>query len=314
MNVKNYLDDNGLATVLTALKSLFPLKTDIPEIQYTTMPTASVDNLGSVVQFIGTTSANYTNGYFYKCVSDGQDPATYSWEEVEVQTTPETVPTVVAATHANNFDMLNAAPGYYISTNVSDFYFNLQGEYHTNRPVPFFAVVKNIKDAAYQEVFAYGLYFEKSSSYEGGIGLAKFEKYNNTYANVYYNQLIMGVNGGTQYWSGVKSFSSIPKVVSYTTPTQDTELTAKKYVDDSGTALLSNVAPGYDSTATYSVGDYVTYNRILYKCNTAISTAEAWTAAHWTQTTVMAELNNTVGNINTTLATLATPSNNGGGA
>ena len=52
--------------------------------QYDTMPTASADNLGDIVQFAGTTDANYTNGYFYKCVSDGQDPVTYSWEEVSL--------------------------------------------------------------------------------------------------------------------------------------------------------------------------------------------------------------------------------------
>lgn len=54
-------------------------------IQYTALPTASADELGNIYQFVGTTDATYTNGYFYKCVSDGQTPATYSWEEVEVQ-------------------------------------------------------------------------------------------------------------------------------------------------------------------------------------------------------------------------------------
>ena len=51
----------------------------------TVLPTASVSEEGKIYQFIGTTTASYTNGYFYKCVSDGADPATYSWEEVEVQ-------------------------------------------------------------------------------------------------------------------------------------------------------------------------------------------------------------------------------------
>ena len=47
-----------------------------------------------------------------------------------------------------------------------------------------------------------------------------------------------------------------------------------------------NFAGAYDSTATYAVGDYVVYEHDLYVCNTAISTAEAWTAAHWTQTDI----------------------------
>lgn len=57
-----------------------------PEIvQRSALPVASQDEEGNIYQFIGTTDATYTNGYFYKCVSDGQDPATYSWTAVQVQ-------------------------------------------------------------------------------------------------------------------------------------------------------------------------------------------------------------------------------------
>ena len=48
-------------------------------------------------------------------------------------------------------------------------------------------------------------------------------------------------------------------------------------------AIEPNFAGAYDSTATYGVGDYVVYEHTLYVCNTAIPTAEQWTAAHWTQ-------------------------------
>lgn len=54
-------------------------------IQVSTMPTASATENGKIYQFVGTTDANYTNGYFYKCVSDGQTPATYSWTQTDVQ-------------------------------------------------------------------------------------------------------------------------------------------------------------------------------------------------------------------------------------
>lgn len=54
-------------------------------IQYSTMPTASADNLGHIVQYTGTTTASYTNGYFYICVSDGESTPTYSWERLNVQ-------------------------------------------------------------------------------------------------------------------------------------------------------------------------------------------------------------------------------------
>ena len=48
-------------------------------------------------------------------------------------------------------------------------------------------------------------------------------------------------------------------------------------------------ANAYSSSATYAVGDLVTYDGKLYKCNTAIQTAETWTPAHWTETTMAAE-------------------------
>lgn len=46
--------------------------------------------------------------------------------------------------------------------------------------------------------------------------------------------------------------------------------------------ISPGVAAQYSNSATYNVGDYVIYNDSLYRCNTAITTGEAWTAAHWT--------------------------------
>lgn len=51
-------------------------------IQVTVLPTASADELGNIYQYVGVTDTDYTHGYFYKCVSDGENPASYSWEEV----------------------------------------------------------------------------------------------------------------------------------------------------------------------------------------------------------------------------------------
>ena len=52
----------------------------------------------------------------------------------------------------------------------------------------------------------------------------------------------------------------------------------------------SREADQYDPTATYAVGDLAIYNNVLYRCTTAISTAEVWTPAHWTQTTLADEI------------------------
>lgn len=58
----------------------------------------------------------------------------------------------------------------------------------------------------------------------------------------------------------------------------------------SATAAASHTAPAYDATKTYKVGEYVVYSSQLYRCITAITTAEAWTAGHWTQTAVATDV------------------------
>lgn len=49
----------------------------------------------------------------------------------------------------------------------------------------------------------------------------------------------------------------------------------------------NNTAAEYSAAETYAVGDFVIYDGTLYKCTSAISSPEAWTPAHWTQTTIM---------------------------
>ena len=85
--VAEILNKPTLATVATsgAYSDLTGTPTIPAAIQVSTMPTAAVGELDKIYQYVGTTDANYTNGYFYKCVSDGQDPATYSWTQTDVQ-------------------------------------------------------------------------------------------------------------------------------------------------------------------------------------------------------------------------------------
>ena len=50
------------------------------------------------------------------------------------------------------------------------------------------------------------------------------------------------------------------------------------------------VADKYSATKTYAVGDYCYYNGTLYRCTTAITTAEAWTVGHWTAAKLAADV------------------------
>lgn len=45
---------------------------------------------------------------------------------------------------------------------------------------------------------------------------------------------------------------------------------------------ITSLAPAYNDSSTYAVGDLVTYDNNLYRCKTAINVAESWTPSHWT--------------------------------
>ena len=68
-------------------------------------------------------------------------------------------------------------------------------------------------------------------------------------------------------------------------------------VYDALLVIVTDIAPVYSSSATYALGAYCTHENTLYKCTTAITTAEAWTAGHWTAVsvgTVLASLESAV--------------------
>ena len=55
-----------------------------------------------------------------------------------------------------------------------------------------------------------------------------------------------------------------------------------------GAFCVDDAADAYDATKTYAVGKMCIYGNRLYRCTTAISTAEAWTPAHWEATSISA--------------------------
>ena len=82
--------------------------------------------------------------------------------------------------------------------------------------------------------------------------------------------------------------------------------------DKIDTAILLAIAAAgaYNPEESYAVGDYCTYKGKLRKCSTAIPTGETWTEAHWTTTTVaaeLAELSSQLSNLNTLVGGATTP-------
>ena len=88
-------------------------------IQYSTMPTASEETVGRVVQYVGATDQNYTNGYFYIATAntpeDSADPTTYTWEQLEVQPSGGggAVKDIDISTHSSYSATVHSASYYY---------------------------------------------------------------------------------------------------------------------------------------------------------------------------------------------------------
>lgn len=60
--------------------------------------------------------------------------------------------------------------------------------------------------------------------------------------------------------------------------------------------VVPEEAPEFSSESTYAVGEFVTYQGVLYKCTTAVTTAGSWTGAtNWSATDVGTELQDTYG-------------------
>lgn len=108
--------------------------------------------------------------------------------------------------------------------------------------------------------------------------------------------------------------SILPKYVSVTTTTLAAGASATYSYDPAtntatfgipkgadGSLGSDILAPTYSSSNTYDVGDYVYYNGDLYICSTEISTAEAWTAGHWTQVTVSGEFTDLKDDLNSAI-------------
>lgn len=106
--------------------------------------------------------------------------------------------------------------------------------------------------------------------------------------------------------TGELTFSTLPK--SSITPTNNDHLTRKGYVDnqtikqDLSTAGIDD----YSSLSTYTVGNYVSYNNLIYKCNTAIAIPEEWDNTHWTQKTYLEYLSDSIssGTVNDSTITI----------
>ena len=108
----------------------------------------------------------------------------------------------------------------------------------------------------------------------------------------------------TLFWGKLNEVSS--EVVNMVADVFADLQTAVSTAQSNETKISAMIAPEYTKT-TYSKGALRTYSGKLYKAKQNIGTAENWTASHWEETTVFAELSailTSIGTLNTNVTAL----------
>ena len=117
-----------------------------------------------------------------------------------------------------------------------------------------------------------------------------------------------GLTGGPVTTTGTIKAKMVRDTNGALVSASPTEVAGRQYpvVPDANGDLSVNVpwndgndliADEYSASSTYAVGDYCIHDGQFYRCTTAISTAEAWNSAHWTEVTVADELTDVKGDI-----------------
>ena len=113
--------------------------------QVDTMPAATGLDQGRIVQYIGATTSEYTNGYFYEVIEDAATPGSFIWVQKNIQPDQDTkiqvnaLPAATAATRGQIVQYIGATSG-----NVENGYFYECTE-DPNTPGSYIWVQKNIQ-------------------------------------------------------------------------------------------------------------------------------------------------------------------------
>lgn len=220
------------------------------ENQVSILPTASEDNVGKIYQYVGATDANYTNGYFYQCISDGATTPAYSWEQINVQ--PGGAGDDVAVIDPNNSTAVNIQI-------LQDFYDKfVEGKAES-------IYVENIETYKSCEVYFVGGDFNTYLDFEGMyVSNTGISNYGISYTILRKCELRLSLNADTvtNYllnhninFGYIPSFANSILGMSNTNayePVDDYNPATKKYVDDHSPAVVILTEAEYNDLTEYA--------------------------------------------------------------
>ena len=286
-------------------------------IQVETLPVAGVDNLGKIYEYIGSTTANYTNGFFYKCVSDGESTPTYSWEEIPVQAQDDTKITHYSTMPTAEVDYEDEIVQYIgaddaVNGFVNGYFYKcveVEGsdpaEYEWI-PAPTQALgadtivdvnslpVSDIENVIYRTTDA----VSGNTAYFAGDVTAVETEQLAKYSDIQIIQVESLETASAAFEGTIVQYIGVTgndfvngyfyKCVTDGEPTPTYSWENIKIQDDAESDFHV-IADEFDDTVAYAVGDYCLYNDDLYICTTAHA-AGVWDANDFAVTNVTEEL------------------------
>jgi len=249
--------------------------------QYAVVPNATSSIVGKIIQYTGATTESYTNGYFYQCVSDGNNPATYSWTNINVDNLNSKQDTLISGTNIktiNNTSLLGSG-NINISGDVSVVFINYS-DTQTIKNEKYQKVIDNYKNGLETIIYYQRLansipvMLIKTTTSESTSGTGTL-----TYEAMQYSNSMINSYGITYY--DIANFKLFINMTDYT---------------------LKN-----GSVSIPSFGQMIKeYGKIL-----SMDNSTSWTPTGDYNPATKKYVDDQVGSINTILATLTTPSNGG---
>ena len=229
--------------------------------QFSTMPTADSTTVGKIIQYVGTTTNDYTNGYFYIGTTDGAVTPTYGWNNINVQASSGTVDTTLKFKIPQN-EMQYANKPY---TSVSDY--NISNTTWKNAIKDFLQQMYNAGQDSFNMIFygnngATSKVYYNFSNYQSTaflstkptqIEMYSFEPYfanNCDYNPIRLNITSIVWDGNTisSFTAKMNKFTTTPYLTKNNTdtyaPSFDYNPATKKYVDDSITTAITTTLGG----------------------------------------------------------------------
>ena len=198
--------------------------------QVETMPEASADNAGSIIQYTGDDESGLEQGHFYICVEEEVSGiSTYHWEEINVQDAPD----------LSNYYTKTEVDNKVIPTLTEDTILTKYGVYYVDTDIYRGIRVTGISTGNYYTIslFGEGTLIYTGNKHHSNVQWADVFFY---FCTAFHAPMIYYWNDATRKEFKLNNYLPKDNTTSYT-PSGDYNPATKKYVDDTKAVLETEI-------------------------------------------------------------------------